>query len=115
MMPVLFPFHLLRVSERLVSARDVRSLGLHLGVEDHTINAALYNHRHDIQEAGYAVLSEWYKGQESRTIAWYALRGALRHPTVGLSHIAEKTFNRYEDATIEGKLDPFTRSTDRFY
>ena len=58
MKPELDYFDLLRVSERLVSPRDVRRLGLHLGVEHHTIEAALYDHRHDIREAGFTVLKE---------------------------------------------------------
>ena len=93
------------VARQLVSPLDVRSLGLRLGVADYTIDAALYNHKGDIQEAAYAVLKEWFKGQENRTEAYVQLHTALRHLTVGLSHEAEEVLNSLGSDPIEGNVD----------
>ena len=81
------------VARRLSSVRDVRSLGLQLGVADYTINATLHNHQGNIQEAAYRVLNEWFHGRESRTEAFAELHRALTHPSVGLSLIANEVLN----------------------
>ena len=83
---------LLSVARRLVSAQHVRSLGLLLGVKDYTIDAALYDHKSEIQEAGYTVLKSWFQGQENHTEAFAKLHRALTHPSVGLSQIINQTF-----------------------
>ena len=74
----LTPVRLYLVACHLVSDRDVRSLGQRLRVDKYTIDAALYNHKGDIQEAAYSVLKEWYNGQESRTEAFEVLHRALK-------------------------------------
>ena len=91
------------VARRLEGAHHVRSLGLQLGVADYTIDAALYNHRWDIQEAGYTVLKAFVPGQESRTEAYARLQGALRR--VGLAGMTDKVLNSSSIDFIEGKVD----------
>ena len=54
------------VACRLTNPGDIRKLGHHLGIEDYKMNAAFQNHKSDIQEAGYAVLQEWFKDQKKQ-------------------------------------------------
>ena len=93
------------VARRLVSAHHVRSLGLQLGVADYTIDTALYNHRYDIQEAGYTVLKAFIQGQESRTKAYARLQGALTHSSVGLDQMTGRVLNSPVTDVIQGKVD----------
>ena len=89
---------------RLTNPGDIRNLGQQLGIKDHTIDAALHNHRYCIQEAAYTVLKEWFKGQENNKEAFAALKQALSHPNVNLSKISHEALSPTSVYLTKGKI-----------
>ena len=91
------------VACRLTNPGDIRKLGHHLAIEDLKMNAAFQNHKFDIQEAGYAVLQEWFKDQENKSNAFITLGQALSHATVNLSSIASEALTAESVYCTKGK------------
>ena len=70
--------HLVKLSQRISSERELLELGVNgLKLKDYVIKTALYNKR-DIQSAVYEVLSSWLKRYENREEAFGLLETALK-------------------------------------
>ena len=78
------------VACRLTKKSEIRRLGLHLGVEDHTIDAIFHNKQDDIPEAVYDMLKGWRKRQSTPVEAYTNLWCALTHPQVQLNSVAHE-------------------------
>ena len=70
--------HILELSKRITSESDLMELGIKgLRLEKFLIEAALYRHPKDIQDAALDVLSEWMKQQRNMTDAYTTLLKCL--------------------------------------
>ena len=74
----------MNLSQRITSEQDLRELGTNaLGVPEHIIDTALYNHRTCIQDAAHDVLSTWRKQYQSSQEAYLGLLTGLRRAQKG--------------------------------
>ena len=71
--------HLVELSTRITSQQELMNLGIKgLNLPRHTIQSALYNHRDSIQDAAYAVISDWVLQYETRSKAFATLVACLQ-------------------------------------
>ena len=75
--PELTDSHIFEVSERVTRPRDVRRLGVELGLPQYAIESLLRNNLSDINEAAYRILQAWYKTQIDKREAFTKLFSAL--------------------------------------
>ena len=74
---------LFEVSKRL-TIKNIRDLGLKLGIEGHLITTALTDNANALSSAAYNVLMDWLNRQNDRESAYDALRKALKAAQLNL-------------------------------
>ena len=92
----------LKVALRLSKKLDIRILGLHLGIESHTLDNIFQNNKDDITEAAYEMLKEWRKRQPSETEGYQSLLAALKHHDVNRLDIVQDVFG--ETVNLDSNL-----------
>ena len=72
--------HILEPSTRITNTQDLLNLGIKgLKLPRHIIQSAVHNHKHNIQEAAYAVLTTWANQQETVLEAYVNIMAALKN------------------------------------
>ena len=86
-----FPELLLEISSHVTNGMELNLLGNGLGLTEDKIRTIQYNHRGDINEAGYRVLLEWRQKRISEKTQEGAvkeeLRTVLRSEQVGMTQV----------------------------
>ena len=71
--------HVFELSKRIASQSELLNLGINgLRLPENIIEAALYRHPKDIQDAAHDVLREWVKRQSNRVDAYHSLLRCLK-------------------------------------
>ena len=71
--------HVLELSRRITSESELLNLGINgLRLREYIIDAALFRHPKDIQDAAHYVLREWVKRQSNRVDAYHSLLKCLK-------------------------------------
>ena len=87
--------HILELSTRITNQQDLMNLGINgLNLPRHNVQSALYNHRNSIQDAAYAVISDWAQKHESKPKALENIITSLQkcqmiHLAIELRQLAE--------------------------
>ena len=71
--------HVLELSRRITSETELLNLGINgLRLREYVIDAAMYRHPKEIQNAAHDVLTEWVKRQSNRVDAYHSLLKCLK-------------------------------------
>ena len=71
--------HVLELSRRITSQSELLNLGINgLRLRENIIDAAVYRHPQEIQNAAHDVLKEWVKRQSNRVDAYHSLLRCLK-------------------------------------
>ena len=71
--------HVLELSTRITNKQELMNLGINgLNLPRHTIQAALYNHRNNITDAAYAVISDWALQYKTKSEAYVDIIAGLQ-------------------------------------
>ena len=77
---VLDDCHIFELSKRITTESELMNLGINgLKLRKNIIEAALYRHPKDIQDAAHDILSEWVKRQENMVDTYQNLLTSLKH------------------------------------
>ena len=77
---VLDDCHIFELSKRITTESELMNLGIKgLKLRKNVIEAALYRHPKDIQDAAHDVLSEWVKRRANMVDAYQDLLTSLKH------------------------------------
>ena len=72
--------HVFELSRRITSESELVNLGINgLKLREYIIDAALFRHPKDIQDAAHDVLSEWVKRRANMVDAYQDLLTSLKH------------------------------------
>ena len=71
--------HILQLSTKITNLQELMNLGINgLNVPRHTIQSALYNNRHNINDAAHAVISDWALQYETKSMAYVNIIAGLQ-------------------------------------
>ena len=71
--------HVFELSRRITSESELMNLGINgLKLREYIIDAALFRHPKDIQDAAHDVLTEWVQRQSNRVDAYHSLLRCLK-------------------------------------
>ena len=90
----MFSALLLDVSKHITNKSELRCLGIGLGLESNEIRTIEHNHRDDINDAGYQVLSVWREksADKSEMEMREDLKNVLSSKRVGMHLVVSECF-----------------------